>query len=493
MPCSKRRYDLLEEAEDLHKAIWAQEMCIACTAADGENLDELYGSLLDSFGARWFLLKDEEDLERILSYAEKAITLNPSNAHAQSILSVALGISYDHHHTLALVDRAILAMQSAVSYSMPHNRMEMLTALAKCYHSRYYHVEDPSDASASIKCLDQAIECGKILSFSEHTMLNDCLVILFDRNDDVQCYERALTICETLLADDSLPNSEQCEVRMMLGNTLLVSGYKGALAPVPCQLGKCIETVERVIKCSSPEHPRCRGYKPYYILSNALKARFQDWYRLQIGTITVDEFEYAISISRKAVKLASEEKEGIKAECLFILSSLLLMYGQVFPSKQNYEQCILLFRQSSQLSSPTSGIRIMSALVEAGLCFYVEDQSSGIDAFTIAMKAVQHRTWLGLSVVQQHRVISGSNTKIYQVGRQAALTAIRRGCSELALELVEQCRSIVWQRVLNLRVSMDALADVEPTLAHRLKEVSGILQRDALLRAARRTVYGIRP
>ncbi len=84
----KRRYDRLGEAEDLNKVIWAQEMCIGCTAADGENLDESYGSLLESLVARWNLLQDEEDLDRMSSYAEKAIALNPSNARAQSILDL---------------------------------------------------------------------------------------------------------------------------------------------------------------------------------------------------------------------------------------------------------------------------------------------------------------------------------------------------------------------------------------------------------------------
>ncbi len=151
----------------------------------GENLDELHASLLNSLKARWFLLKDEEDLDRRLSYAEKAVALNPSNACAQYILGVALRISYRRRHTLALVDRAILPMRSAVSYSMPHNRMEMLTELAETYDFRSYHVGDPSDASACINCLDQAMECGKILSDSEHHMLINCLLKVFRWNDDV--------------------------------------------------------------------------------------------------------------------------------------------------------------------------------------------------------------------------------------------------------------------------------------------------------------------
>ncbi len=306
-----------------------------------------------------------------------------------------------------------------------------------------------------------------------------------------QCYERALLMCETLLADDSLSNSRRCEVRMMLGCILLMRCSKGALSPVLRQLEKCIQMAKHVIECTFPEHPQCRGHEPYDILSKALRIR------LQIGTATVDEFEYAISIGRKAVKLAPEEK---KANCLVTLGTIFMEYGLAFPSKVNREQCILVFRQSSQLSSPTDDTRLISALVEAALCFDAEEWTGGIKAFTIAMEAVQHLAWLGLSVVQQHRVISrfsfwstrmpGSSfihagSSFTHMGGYGTRMALRVGYSGLALEWIEQCRSIVWQRVLNLRVSMDELAGVEPTLAHRLKEISDMLQRGAYLTCLR--------
>ncbi|KAK0449902.1 hypothetical protein EV421DRAFT_1989714 [Armillaria borealis] len=447
----ERRYDWLGEAEDLHKAIWAQEICIACTAADGEKLDKFYGYLLNSLAARWSLLEDKEDLDRMLSYAEKAIALNPSNARAQYFLGVALGVSYDHHHTLALVDRAILAMQSTFSYSIPRDRVEILTGLAKSYYRRLEHVRDPSDASACIKYLDQAMECGKILSFSLHLMLIDCLETIFTWNDDVQCYERALSICETLLVDDSFSNSEWCSARMALGGTLLAPCEKGTLSPVPCQLEKCIQTLKHVIECTSPGHPLCGGYMPYKQLCIAFRFRF-----LEIETATVEEFEYAISIGRKAVELAPDER--IKASCLETL----------------------VFRQALQLSSLRSNdTRLMSTICEANLCALMEDWTGCIDAYTIAMEAVQHLTWLGLSVVQQHRVISQSSINMNTTGRHAAFAAVDSRDSGLALEWVEQCRSIVWRHVLNLCMSMDELAGVEPTLACRLGEVSNMLQRGA--------------
>ncbi|KAK0430704.1 CHAT domain-containing protein [Armillaria borealis] len=473
----KGRYDRLGEAEDLNKAIWAQEMCIACTAADGENLVKLYGSLLNSLVARWNLLKDEEDLDRMLSCAEKAVALNTSNAHAQYNLSRALHISYDHHYTLALLDRAILALQSTVSYSMPHDRMEMLTELAKSYHRRFHRVRDPSDASACIKYLDQAMECGKI-SFSLHLMLMDCLNVVFKENNDVQYDERARLICETLLADDSLSNIERCMALMVLGD-ILIDSYKRPRAPPPDprRLEEGIQIIERAIECIPPEHQALRT-KPYLSLSYALELR------LKIGTPTVSDFEYAISIAKKTVELSTEliiswSHNDFHAYCLWLLGNILHAYGHAFPSRKDHEQYISVFRQASRMSSPRRFICLASAVAVAECCFSMEDWEGGFDAFTIAMEAVNHQTWLGLSVVQQHRVISRTPGQMVWVGKSAARAAVHLGFSGMALEWIEQCRSIVWQRILNLRVSMDALAGVEPPLARRLKEISDMLQRDA--------------
>ncbi|SJK99794.1 uncharacterized protein ARMOST_03105 [Armillaria ostoyae] len=480
----KNRYNRLGDAKDLQKAIWAQEMCIVCTAEDANDLDSFYGSLSASLTARWELLKDEEDLDRMLTCAEKAVELNPSNAHNQSNLGVALQISYYHHHALALVDRAILAMQSAVSYSMPCDRMKMLTVFASTYHLRLLHVGDPSDASACIKYLDQAMECGKI-NLSSHFMLIECLQTVFSWHNDVQCYERACLTCDTLLADDSLSNIERCRVLTALGAIVLSPCLKRALSPDPRQLEKCIQTLERAIKCMPPGQSKHNGWNPFYLLSDALRLQIQLKSPIDSDTVTatVSEFEYAISIGRKAVELATKDEskadDDRQANCLMTLGQILTAYGQAFPSRENQEQCVTVFRQASQLSSPTHDIRFASAVCWAEHSFAMRDWWGCFDAYTIATESVHRLTWLGLSVAQQHRVISRSNLSIHQVGRKAARAAVHLGFNEIALEWIEQCRSIVWRRILNLRVSMDAIAIVAPTLARRLGEVSEMLQSGA--------------
>ncbi len=428
------RYDRHGEAEDLDKAIWAHEMCIAFTAADGKHLDECYRDLFCSLMARWEVLKNEESLDRLVSHAEKAVAFNPSY-HNQFNLGIALRIAYEHHHTLALVDRAILAMRSAVSSSMPHDRMHMLIELAFTYYRRISHVRDPSDTSACIKYLEQAMEYGKI-GFSFHIMLIECLTREFYRNSDVQCYKHACSTCETLLADDSLTNIDRCIVLTALGGIHLISCVRHAHSPdtYACRLEKCIQTLERAISCMSPRQPE--PARPYYFLSHALHGR------LLHGTATVSEFEYTISIGRKAVEFAkifaaserNTSNTDSYASCLMTLGSILMVYGYTFPQpRAHYEECVSVFHQASQVSSLIHDVHVMSCLAEAEHYSVMEDWKGCFNAYTSAIEAVQHQTWLGLSVVQQYRAIGGGRN-IDAVGRHAARTAVRFGSSEMALE-----------------------------------------------------------
>ncbi|KAK0449913.1 hypothetical protein EV421DRAFT_1989731 [Armillaria borealis] len=472
----KGHYDRLGEAEDLHKAIWAQEMCIACTAADGKRLDMFYGSLLKSLVVRWNVLQDEEDIDRLLSRAEEATTLNASDADFQHYLGLALHTSYVRHRTLAHIDRAILAMQRAVSCSMPHDRMEMLTDLASTHYLRMDSVKDTSDASACIKYVEQAMAYGKI-SFEAHVMLLECLRIVFYVTDDVQCYERACSMGETLLADDSLSNIQWYNFLVLLGIILLASCLSGCtLPPDPRQLKKSIQTLEHAIECMPPEEPdRAR---PYHFLTQALSLQ------LRIGTPTVSEFEYAISIGRKGVELASDSERTKlnsvnQAGCLLPLGNILSRYEHAFPQSRVHEEKGLVFCQAAQLPSRNHGTRLHNAIHWADHCFDMQDWEGCFDVYAIAMECIQHLTWLGLSVVQQHKAISRRDMPIDLAANHATHAAVHLGQSGVALEWIEQCRSIVWRRVLNLRVSMDTLAGVEPTLARKLGEVSDLLQKDA--------------
>lgn len=79
--------------------------------------------------------------------------------------------------------------------------------------------------------------------------------------------------------------------------------------------------------------------------------------------------------------------------------------------------------------------------------------------------------WLGSDVYRRYEKLS----KIDSVAAEAVAVAIGSGEYNIALEWLEEGRSIVWKQMLQLRTPIDGLAAVNPALATELKQVARAL------------------
>ena len=95
--------------------------------------------------------------------------------------------------------------------------------------------------------------------------------------------------------------------------------------------------------------------------------------------------------------------------------------------------------------------------------------SSVVPAYKQVMRILPQLVWLGTPVeIRYDRITDVAGI----VSTEAASAAIASQEYSLALEWLEEGRSIVWKQMLQLRTPIDDLAAVEPTLATELKEVA---------------------
>ncbi|QRV75678.1 CHAT domain protein [Ceratobasidium sp. AG-Ba] len=103
-----------------------------------------------------------------------------------------------------------------------------------------------------------------------------------------------------------------------------------------------------------------------------------------------------------------------------------------------------------------------------------------IDAFSRALELMPQFAWLGCVIGQRYeRIATFSGVPV-----EAAAAAIELNRPDLALEWLEQGRSIVWTQILGLRTPIDGLRELDPDLADRLESVarrlsSGVVQDSA--------------
>jgi hypothetical protein len=76
--------------------------------------------------------------------------------------------------------------------------------------------------------------------------------------------------------------------------------------------------------------------------------------------------------------------------------------------------------------------------------------------------------WLGSTLSQRFKNLG----KIGDEMRHAVVLAIQTGDLQLGLEWFEQCRSIIWGQILQLRTPVEDLHAVHPVLANKLQGIS---------------------
>ncbi|KAG9120715.1 hypothetical protein FRC07_003672 [Ceratobasidium sp. 392] len=106
------------------------------------------------------------------------------------------------------------------------------------------------------------------------------------------------------------------------------------------------------------------------------------------------------------------------------------------------------------------------------------NQASELEASARIMELLPQVAWLGVPV--NHRYGSLSNVECESIGMSAAAAAIGNRQYDLALEWIEQGRSIVWEQTLQLRAPFDELNSVDPMMAERFKQVSYELSRSPM-------------
>ncbi|KAG6374949.1 hypothetical protein JVT61DRAFT_3704 [Boletus reticuloceps] len=100
---------------------------------------------------------------------------------------------------------------------------------------------------------------------------------------------------------------------------------------------------------------------------------------------------------------------------------------------------------------------------------YCTHHPSPLRAYSITINLLPQ---LGLSVTHRYAEFKrGANLSVCE----AAATALGSGFPELAVEWLEQGRSIVWGELLRLRGSYDQLSSAHPDHARQLRELSAAL------------------
>jgi len=225
-------------------------------------------------------------------------------------------------------------------------------------------------------------------------------------------------------------------------------------------LHQAIMAQQQALTLTPDGHPHKPGY--FNNLGISFESRFG-----RLGDIA--DLDEAITAKQQAVTLTPDghpDKPGYFNNLGISFHRRFWRLGNI----ADLDGAIRLFSQSAKSLYGHPSVRFASARKWATLCFSVPSVET-LDAYSTLVNLIPRVVWVGRTVEQRYTDTLGIG---YAVA-DAAAAAIHFGELGLALEWLEQGRSIVWGQILQLRTPLDELHQHHPTEADELELVSRAL------------------
>ncbi|KAG9309634.1 hypothetical protein JVU11DRAFT_10298 [Chiua virens] len=463
------RHDRTGDRMDLEKSISLQQDALQLTPNDHPDKPTSLANLVVSFKRRYERFGDIADLERSLSLGEDALGLisdeHPHKPSTLNNIAVSFSDRYERFGDVVDLEKSIFLRKDALRLT-PDGHPDKplwLVSLAQSLSHRYKRFEDIVDLENSLSLGKDALQLTPDDHPGKSTMLNNLSVLLesrYQRFRNVVDLQKSITLREDALrlTPDDHPDKP----------SLLTNLAQSLMSRCKCSgdildLEKSISLSEDALRLTSDDHPN----KPLRLanLARSLLSRYQ--YSLDVADLEK-------SIDADTLRLPPDDHPH-KLEFLNVRVQSLLQKFQHFAdaSTSDVHQAISLSSRATHSYTGKPSVRFESSQVWIrGLRLLQKGTQSLFDAYTISVYLLPQLAWIGSSFQDRyHKLLEAGG-----VVSDAAAVALSLRRPELAIEWLDQGRSIVWSQVSQLRTPVDDLRSAHPALAAKFEHVSHELE-----------------
>ncbi|TFY61659.1 hypothetical protein EVG20_g6971 [Dentipellis fragilis] len=443
-----------KDSSALQKAISAtSEQALSLITDNSENKSEYLGTLGSLFLARFEQDGDVADLDRSISLGEQAAELSPKNWLENGYRLTALGSSFLRRFewlgNIIDIDSSVSLLVRA-SNTLPEGRNKAicLNSLGQALLLRFGRLGDTKDLETSLLSFKQAIALISDMDAVKPGYLNNlswalqvrftCLWRIEDLDDCILSLNQAIA----LVSDD---HPMKPGFLSNLGDSYLKRHNK--LKDIE-DLNHAIEISKRAVDLTPPGHAR----KPTRLLhlGKAYLKRFED------HTKECAYLNEAMWTLYEAVKL-TPEGHPFKVDCLTWMGICTRNFFDAFRNVGGLDRAINAYQMAATSPTGEPSLLYAAAMLWAHAAHIRHGPSSqAIDAYSTAMDLVPRIAWLGRDIATRHKDLADKGEEV----SEAAVTAIEKGDYDIALEWLEQGRSVVWGQLLNLHSLVDKLCGV---------------------------------
>ncbi|KAL5632934.1 hypothetical protein ACGC1H_003431 [Rhizoctonia solani] len=459
------RFSYLGDLGDCDHAIQLHEQAVSLALDGNPNLATYHSSLGDSYMERFSYTGDQSDLAKALEHQSRAVSLttfdNQDLPGRLNNLGLAYQLRFYSLGKLEDIDKAIELQGSAERLTAESGRSQpaLLSNLGDSFRGRFTRLRRTADLESAFIFQTRAVEATSDEDLHKPNFLDSLgsfhklrfehesrLHNLNDINKAIEHKTRAVELAPEWHAKRST----------FLNNLGLVYQIRFQEQKQQADIDQAIESLSQAVAIVPDGH----SDKPNWLnnLGNAYNARFSSHGQLQ-------DFNSAVDALSRAVSLTSEGHVNMPT----ILNNLANLYRLQFErsgTQEALDSSISYLQQSIECArhpvQTFNTARFLANLLSSN------NRPGSLPVYQIAMNCLPQVIWLG-------EVASMRIAQTFQLSdfvQEAVAAALLNEEIYLALEWLEQGRSIVWGQFLQLRAPLDNLASVNPELAIELQQAA---------------------
>jgi hypothetical protein len=459
------RFQHIGDISDLENAIFNKEKAVQLTDDEHPDKPMYLSNLGNSQDVRFERLGDLSDVDNAILNIRKAVDLT-DDGHARKAGCLAnLGNCQDARFRrlgdLSDLDNAISNIEKAVqlTYDGHPDKPMYLSNLGNSQDSRFRRLGDLSDIEKAISNIEQAV----ILTDDGHPDMPGYLSNLSTSQDSRFQLLGGLSDLEKAIL-----NAKKA-IELTYNGHLNKPGYLSNLCSSQearfrhlgdlSDLENAISNVENAVELTDDDNTD----KAMYLsnLSRCREARFR-----RLGELS--DIENAISDVVKAVEL-TDDNHPIKTRFLSNLGMAQKARFEHLGMLADLIASISSFKAAAQLKVAYPSQALSAARQWAETSHLHGDLPSALDAYRTCLELVPKVAWLGLDTRSREDWLHREKSE--NIGCLAATCAIRLGCLEEAVELLDLSRSVFWQQASSLRSDLKTLREDEPELAEEFERI----------------------
>ncbi|KIM72304.1 hypothetical protein PILCRDRAFT_81996 [Piloderma croceum F 1598] len=508
-----RRFQRTGELADSDKAISALNDAIYLVSERHPDKPKYLGDLGTAFWLRSAHTGELVDIEKAILATTDAMHLFPEGDASRLICLNTLGGSltsrFEHTGDLVDIDKAISTLNEVLDFTSEgdNTRPFCLSNLGAALLRRFEQTGDILDIDKSISASGDA---GNLTSDDDDYIKPRCLsnlgtslTLRYELTEDLQDIDKAILALRHALRlipdghaqklpalnslgssllnrflhtgdildiDQSISIREQAVHLTPKGDYHLISRLINLAHSYLCRIDrtKKVDDINKAVAASNAAAELIpEGHSKKAISLNMLGSSYMTLFE---HTNELGDIGKAISAYHAAVHV-SPEGYARQSNHLFKLAEAYAHRFLCGNDSADLEMAISKFRDAAMSSTGFPDTRFQAALKWARLTS-VGNAAASLDAYNIALHLLPRVVWLGKTISARHEKL----ISIGGIANEAAAAAIKSGQHEMALEWLEQGRSVVWGQQLNLRSPVDELHDADSKLANDLVRISKALE-----------------